>query len=176
MLIFIYDKLLTKDEQNLLGLDMEFICYAKARANLYYRFESKQKQTFIIPNRTKKTGMVFGAVFYINEEGEPDFKLSAYYNNSEYFTGIKTQNDTYIREWIKIKQIRITALNDINKQSYIEGNETDVIVYAGNLNNKLIQKSVKKGKTYRMNPVDAKYFKILFNERRKENELEGCRR
>lgn len=163
-LLFLYDKLMTKAEQKKLGVEIQFICYGVVSAKLYFFNDDKKKRLFIDPVKGGSTELVYGGIFEVKEYSIYEHKLHSYYNSSVPFTGFSFQEDMFIPETIRVKPIIFSSLKEIEKCTYQRLQDIECFVFVGNLQNKKIRWSVKRGKYYRVHSVDANSFVKMIGE------------
>lgn len=169
-LIFIYDKLMTAKEQAITSLDLKFVTYGQIKGKLYFLNDDKKRRHFALPHKRNSTKLVYGGIFILKNYEEQQFKLHAYYNNSEVFTGSTYIEDLFTLETIMVTPIKFNSLSDIETGKYEKREGIECECFIGNLPNKKIQNSVRRGRYYRVNNVDAKSFIQMIKDRDKNNE------
>lgn len=169
-LIFIYDKLMTAKEQAIASLDLKFVTYGQIRGKLYFLNDDKRRRVFAVPHKGNSTKLVYGGLFILKNYEEQQYKLHAYYNNSEVFTGFTYKEDLFGLESVTVTPIRFNSLSDIESGRYEKKDAVECECFMGNLPNKKIQNSIQRGRYYRVNNVDAKNFIQMVKDRKEDNE------
>lgn len=143
-LLFIYDNLMTKDEQELTELPLEFISLGQMKGKLRWVNDTKKRRLFAIPNKGISTKVIFGAIFLLKEYEHNMHKLHGYYHNSIPLTSHTLSEDLYQPSKTKIRLIRTASIKFLADGDYEVGPEVECDVFIGNVNNKRIQNSLKK--------------------------------
>lgn len=167
-LVFIYDKLQTKEEQEKAGLKLHPVMFGQTQAKQFFVNDSKQKRTFIIPS--KKNSFIYGVIYLVQDYEEQKHKLHSYYYNSKPFTEQEMKEDLYSFKKIKVTPISFGSLKDIEHCTYDKGEELDCYCFVGNLNNKKIKHSVEK-RYYRINKLFNKSFIEMISELKERKKL-----
>lgn len=163
-LFFLYDRLMTKAEQKKIGVSATFIAYGVISAKLYFFNDDKKKRLFIDPVKGGSTDLVYGGIFKIEELSIYEHKLHSYYNNLLPFTGFTFQEDIFVPEVIQVKPIIFSSLKEIEKCAYQRLQNIECSVFVGNLQNKKIKNSIKRGRYYRRHSVDANSFITMIGD------------
>lgn len=178
-IIFIYDELMTKDVQKTLGLELEFLCYAFTRGKMYWMNgypikRKKQKKYFYIPPLGKKrTGVVYGALFKINDWENEKLKYYAYYGSTIQYTESITEFDYYKPIEILCTPIKFKSWSDFKVMKFEKGKKVICTTFQGNEKNKNIERSIKKNHYYTVpKGLDDKSYIKLIKERNDENGLD----
>lgn len=164
-ILFLYDKLMTKEEQTKIGIDLDFIGYGVTNAKLYFFNDDKKKRLFINPVKGGSIELVYGGIYKLDNYEINKHKLHSYYNNSIPFTGFSFREDIYVPEDIKVEPIIFYSLEEIEKCTYQKLDSIECFCFVGNLQNKKIQHSLSRGKYYRRFSVDARNFIKLVGEK-----------
>lgn len=161
-IFFIYDELMLQQVQDLVKVDMEFIGFALAKANMYFWSDRKKKRRYFI--RPKDTiNSIFGGLYVINDDLVMH-KLCAFYNSSVCYLGKVIPEDIYKPQNIKVKPIKIKSIDPFEFESYNE--YIDAESFIGNELNFRVQRSIKHN-YYKLKSFDKESFKILLKERLK---------
>ena len=169
-LVFLYDKLMTTEERKLVNLKMEFISYGLIKAKLYFFNDDKRKRLFAIPVKGVSTKLIYGGIFLLKNYEEWQWKLHAYYNSLQPFTGHSFQEDLFVPTDVKAIPIKFKSLRDIEMNKYEKLSEIECQIFAGNPVNKKVKHSVARGRYYRINNVDVKNFIKLIKETQRKTE------
>ena len=164
-LLFLYDKLMTEDEQKKLRLDLDFVGYGEVNAKLYFFNDDKKKRLFINPVKGGSTELVYGGIFRLDDYSVNQHKLHSYYNSSVPFAGYSFREDIFVPQIIEVKPIIFSDLRDIEKCIYGRLKSIECLSFVGNLQNKKIKNSISRGRYYRVHSVDARNFIKLVGEK-----------
>ena len=167
MLFFIYDSLMLGQIQKTLRIDLEFVCFAKASAKMYWLNDSKCKRLFFIPNQGVSTKNVYGALFLLKDYETAKHKLHSFYNNSIPYTGETMCEDLYELTQISIIPIKFNSLSDFEQNKVVTGTSTKCYSFMGNPVNKQVQNSINKKRYYRTKSIDRDSFVGLIKEKRR---------
>lgn len=171
-LIFLYDKLMTKKEQKLTGLNLKFVAYAQVKAKAYWVNDNKRKRIFLIPSKGVSTKLMYGAIFLLKNYEENKYKLHAYYNNSFAYLNMTIKEDLYDFSNVIISPIKFNSLKNIELCNYTYGNPIECVCFIGNEKNNKIQNSIKRRRYYKENNVDQKNFiQLIRDNKSKETEV-----
>lgn len=156
-LLFIYDKLMEKQEQDNLSLGLEFICFGYVKAKLRFFNDDKKKRLYIVPNTGKSTQVTYGAIFELENYDEQRYKLFSYYNSLIPFVGLPMKEDIFIPAEIDVIPIKFTSLRDIENSQYTKGEIVKTLTFIGNPQNELIQYNNKRP-YYKVNSINSNSF------------------
>lgn len=143
-LIFIYDNLMTKGEQALTEIPLEFISCGQIPARMRWVNDTKKRRLFIVPNKSYATRVVYGGIFLLKEYEHHAHKLHSYYHNSMPFAEKTLVEDLYELTVLPVRPIRTTSLLGLSKGKYEVGEPVECNVFIANQKNKRIQNSLKK--------------------------------
>ena len=120
MILFLYDKLMTKEEQAKLKINFKFISFAQLNCKMYYFYNGKIKVPFAYIDSKNTTNQIYGGLFYINNEEfyNKNFSLFSYYYNSSVFTGKNDVNNLFIMEKVTVSQIKFKSLTELQNQRH----------------------------------------------------------
>ena len=134
--IFVYDALLTKAEQEKIGVPMEFVSLAQINAKRY-RMRMRKKGTYkhfiLLPNNML-LNVVYGAIFLIRNYHHHRHKLCAYYHNSKPYTGNTLDSDYFDEVKASVTPIKINSIWQLEKGDYVRGDKVEATVFVGNKN------------------------------------------
>lgn len=162
-IIFLYDELMTFRERQLSNLlQMKLLTYAQMHGKLYWFNDGKKKRIFAMPVKSKSTKVVFGALFEVKDYELLKHKLHSYYYDASVFVGEPTQNDLYTLTSTIAYPIKFDSLSGLQRQRYTKGSPIECEFFAGNLQNKLINKNHTK--YHKLSGVDVDSFVTLIKE------------
>lgn len=165
-ILFIYDKLMTAKEHDIVSLDLDFIAYGQIRGKLYFLNDDKKKRMFAVPSKGNSTKLVYGGIFLLKNYEEQKYKLHSYYNNSEAFTDTTFIEDLFEICEIDVTPIKFDCLSSIENGRYEKGKIIKCETFVGNTYNSKIKNSIKRGRYYRVQNVDAKSFIQMIKDRK----------
>jgi len=157
-LVFIYDELLRKSEQEILSLGLRFICFGTVKAQLMFLNDNKKKRLFIVPNTGKSTTVTYGALFELTDFESDKYKLYSYYNSLIPFVGSPMKEDVYVPKELQVTPIKFKNLKDIESLNYLKGKPVTAMTFIGNPENQLIQYNCKRKYYYKVNSVNSQGF------------------
>lgn len=144
--MFLCDALITKCEQDRLNLNLEFVSYALTHGTMFRVYDGiKQRYMYVPPSiGSRKTSLVYGGIFIINDYELNKVALHSYYNNSMPFMGKTIQEDLYDLKKITCTPIKINTLLDIQNRTYKQGDSVECYSFIGNMQNKKVSSNIKK--------------------------------
>lgn len=163
MLLFLYDKLMTKHEQECANLDLEFIAFGQISAKMYWLNDTKRKRVFAMVPPIKTTSLVYGGIFLLKDYEHNRYKLHAYYNNSMPYTDCTLIEDLYEMRTVNVIPISFGSLKDLESGKYKKGNPVECFAFFGNPVNKQIQYNAAR-RYYKLKGVDKDSFIKLIRE------------
>lgn len=155
---------MTKDEQTIANLNLQFISYAKAHGKLYWLNDTKQKRIIAVPSKKATTSLFYGALFLCEDYENNKHKLHSYYNNSIPYTNATMKEDLYDFSKIIAIPILFSNLKDIEKNNYKMGEPVECACFVANSCNENTRYAISKP-YHRMKSVDAKSFIKLVKEK-----------
>lgn len=171
-IVFLYDKLMTVSEQQLLGLDAKFLSYAVVNAKMYWfadreygKLRRKKKKTFIIPKQGTK--LVYGALFEISNYETAKLKIHSYYYSLSEFIGEKSTHDLFTLTPLLATPIRFKRVSQLETSTYDRGTPIECECFVGNLNNPTIQYNSSKPYYY-LQGIDEKNYIEMIKETQKK--------
>ena len=172
-LLFLYDKLMTKQEQKKLGIDLEFLAFGimhgKLRKIVVRRDpiqKIKKDKIFAIPNNG--SNIIFGGIFYLENYDRDSYKLHSYYHNSIPIVGETIREDLYDFIEVAVSPIKFSSFDDLKICNYDSlGNEIMCDTFIGNQFNKRVGFNSKE-KRYIMPSMDKTSYIQMIKERQNE--------
>lgn len=172
-LLFLYDKLMTKQEQKKLGIDLEFLAFGimhgKLRKIVVRRDpiqKIKKDKIFAIPNNG--SNIIFGGIFYLENYDRDSYKLHSYYHNSIPIVGETIREDLYDFIEVAVSPIKFRSFDDLKICNYDDlGNEIMCDTFIGNQFNKRVRFNSKE-KRYIMPSMDKTSYIQMIKERQNE--------
>ena len=171
-LFFIYDKLMTKDEQKVSNIEMEFISFGLINAKMSRVTTRYDPSNKIILKRIFATPIngihvVFGGIFLLKNYERDVYKIHTYYDNSMMFLGNTMKEDLYDFVEIAVTPIKFNSIDDIKTCNYKIGNDVMCGTFIGNQANERISYNIKQ-KLYRMPAMDKESYIQLIKEIKNE--------
>lgn len=161
-LLFLYDKLMTRQEQSFANLNLKFISYATVHGKLIWVNDTKRKRTIIIPSTTTSS-LVYGGLFICEDYNVDKYKLHAYYNNSIPYIGNTALEDIYDLSTNTAIPILFKNIKDIEKNKYEKGTPVECSSFVANFLNSDVNYALSK-QYHKMKGVDAKYYIQMIKE------------
>ena len=165
-LIFLYDHLMVKSEQEMVRLDMQFLAPGICKGNMLH-YSDRVKQYMALNPKGNK--MVYGGIFLIKEYEIHRDKLTAYYNSQTGLYGLTTAQSFYDFRVLKVRPIKFNRMSDLEKCTYEVGDYIDCITPVVNTGNPLIRKYVKGQERLRRYHLYKRIDKENFIQMIKEN-------
>lgn len=167
-IVFLYNELLSKQNQEKYRLPLEFVCFAYVNNAVLYNFKGS---SYMLHHgelkKTNKNKKVYGAL-YILDNSEHNLRvLDAIMSCSKSLIGKNHIKDIMHREYVYTKPIHFKKVEDFIKMRYNEKEEEiQVISYFGNINNDYIKSNVlNTTKNREMCGFDIEYFINLLCEK-----------
>lgn len=169
-LFFIYDSLMIKRMQFLLGIPIKFLSYGYIHAKMYFLNDGKKKRYFFI----KANGRcVYGAIFVIDDYEAYKNAISAFYSNTEEFTTIPCPIDLYVKTTVEVTPITFNSIEDFERVNFNRAEPIECNSFCGKPTNKKVMHSIDKSAYYGVrNGVDAVSFLKLIKENNLKEETE----
>lgn len=143
-LLFIYDKLMTADEQSLINVPLRLVSFAQMQARMYQVNDTKKKRLLAFPKPGVSTKVVYGGLFLLRDFEFHQHKLHSYYYSCTPFTGIEAVEDMFVMKDVTVRPIRFQNLASLAASNYEVGECVSCAAFVGNARNKKIQNSLKK--------------------------------
>lgn len=164
MLIFIYDKLMIRQEQELTGINLQFVSFGQLQGKPYWITDTKKKRIFCIPSKGRSTKLIYGGLFIVKNYEYDRLKLHSYYNNSIQYTTRTLPSDLYDLAKVTITPIKFDSLINIENNIYSKGRKTECSCFVGNPINERIKFNIARGKYYGIRSVDSNNFITMIKE------------
>jgi len=143
-LLFIYDDLMTGEEQAMTKIPLVFLSFGQMQGRMRFINDTKKRRYFVTPNYGRSTKVVFGGIFLLKDYEFYEHKLHSYYNNSLPYAGKTMKEDLYDFAVVKARQISMTSLKNLADGRYEVGNVIECFTFVGNQENSRIQHSMSK--------------------------------
>lgn len=174
-LIFLYDKLMTEEEQEKLLLPIQFISFGVMKGTLYevvirrIQFGRKAIRTLrtFASEKESSTKHLFGGIFLVRDWQMQKQKIFGYYYNNSAYNKKTLPEDLFDFKEVKVNPIKFKSLKDLEKSKYEVGKEIECGVFVGNKNNKRISTNTKTSYYYKKGQVDKENFIKLIKEKTK---------
>ena len=135
-LFFLYDKLITNQEQTNSRLPFEFVSFAQLNSKMYWLSDGKRRRVFTVPPKRMTTNLIYGGLFVLKDYEHNRHKLHSYYNNSMPYTGGTMIEDLYDLVNVRVTPIKFSSLKNIVDNVYVKGEAVECSSFFGNLVNK----------------------------------------
>jgi hypothetical protein len=165
-LLFLYDNLMTKEEQLKVNLELEFICAAQINSKMYWMNDGKRRRYFIILPTGQTTNLTYGGIFVLKDYEHNKHKLHSYYNNSIPFTSSTMREDLFDMKKGRVTPIRFDSITSIESNQYLKGESVECSFFVGNPSNSRIQYNSNKY-YYRTKGVEVISFLKMVKENSK---------
>jgi len=143
-LLFIYDNLMTVDEQVLAEIPLEFLSLGQMQGRLRWFNDTKKRRLFAVPNNGYSTKVIYGGIFLLKEYEHFMHKLHSYYHNSFPYTNRTIREDMYVLTPVSVRPLKISSLSGLAKGEYEVGEAIMCETFIGNTMNPQIKNSMKK--------------------------------
>lgn len=169
-LVFLYDALMKKTEQELAKIDLEFMSVGTMRGHMLH-FQDGAKQFIGVTTPARK--LVYGGIFLMPNYDIMRDRLASYYLSSTSLYGLPTTESFYVLKQFKVIPIKIKKLNDLITNKYKVGDAVDCIVPVLNMANpkvyKIANSTYKQRYYHTFRRIDTNNFiqMIKDNQRRK---------
>ena len=163
-LIFLYDDLMTHEQQEIMRLPLTFLSLGLLNARLYFCNDGKRKRKFAIPNQKSSSAVIFGGIFVLDDYDDYKLHIHSFYNSSSAMLGCPHQEDLYIFSPCLVTPIKAKSYDSLLKSDIEYLNKLPCEAFIGNTSNEKIQHCMSK-KYYRMGFMDTNSFKTLLKER-----------
>lgn len=171
-LFFIYDKLMTKEEQQKADINLNFVAFGIMNG-IIKRVTTRRdplmkimmKRIFAVPQNG--TSLLFGGIFSLANYERDIYKLHTYYHNSILVLGETIKEDLFDSIESGIRPIKFHSLEDIKTCNYEIGNEIVCSTFIGNQANKRIRHNTKMSE-YSMPSMDKSSYIQMIKERQNE--------
>ena len=168
-LVFLYDKLMTKKEQELVRLPIKFLSYGYIRAKMYWVNDGKRRRYFCVapepkPHVAHRNTHVYGGLFVINDFEEYQQAFYSYYNSSIPYTGNIMQEDLYVPSTFDATPIRFRTMEEFELCKYERLGSASALVFLGNKENEKIKHSLARKYYRHTTGIDVPNFLQMIKE------------
>lgn len=163
-LIFLYDDLMVKEQQEIMRLPLKFISLGLINAKLYFCNDGKKKRKFIIPNYKEASSVVFGGLFLLKDYQEYKLHIHSFYSSTSAMLDAPHKEDLYVISPCVITPIKAISYDSLLRSDIEYLDRLPCETFIGNQNNEKIQHCMSK-RHYRMGVMDKENFKTLLKER-----------
>lgn len=179
-LMFIYDKMMTKEEQTIGNLNLKFLSYGCIKGKSCWIRDRALKRIYIVPPKGLTTKMVYGGIFAIQDYEENKHKLFSYYSSTSAYTGEESKWDIFAMRQMNVTPIKFNTIKDIKNCTFTTGVPIECSCFIGNPLNARIKYNSERYRYYKVPGIDIKNFIKLIKERNKKEETldaltDGCR-
>lgn len=157
-----------KSEQEITEIKMNFLSFAQTKAKLYWFDDDKRKRIFAIPHKTK-TASLYGALYEVDYDIYK-YKLHSYYYNMFPYTEKDCKYDYFKLTTVTAIPLRFNSLTQLQNNKTIKGEEIEVLMFAGNNENKVVTHNQRI--YYKLHGIDVDSFIKLTKEKQNQNTKE----
>ena len=157
---------MVRAEQIKMNTGLEFVSYGLTQGTMFKVYDSiKQRYMYVPPSaKSRRTSLVYGGIFVINDYELCKVGLHSYYNNSMPFMGKTIHEDLYDLKNIQCTPIKVTTLMDIQNRTYKQGERMECLSFIGNTQNVKVSGNMKKYYCRVPSGLDLKNILLLSKE------------